>query len=259
MQDCTFADHDNHAMALQGVDPASSISHCIFDNAGTDISTNVAIPIMFCAFAHSSFPGKGNLSMTDPRLDRPYCKLLPASPCIDAGDPAGTLGQTDYEGDARRQGSAADIGADEYVPSGSVHVFGARGQGEQGMMPAIGTANGTLRIGETLRVHLSGCRDRLWRPAFGAVLVLGFDEGDVTLPRSLWWAGAPGSMIWCEPETVVVIAAPLFDGAASASVGIPNVPALVGETMTLQWFAGKADANAAGLVSSDGLRATIGQ
>lgn len=60
-------------------------------------------------------PGTHDIS-ADPLLVDPVngnIHLTPGSPCIDAGDPA-NYPATDFEGDLRPQGSAPDIGADEY-------------------------------------------------------------------------------------------------------------------------------------------------
>lgn len=59
-----------------------------------------------------SVAGTGNIA-GDPQFENELSfRLRPTSPCIDAGDP-GSSNDVDLEGDARPQGSAPDIGADE--------------------------------------------------------------------------------------------------------------------------------------------------
>jgi hypothetical protein len=53
--------------------------------------------------------------LTDPTAGNVH--LQADSPCIDAGDPA-YVPATDFEGDARPQGPAGDMGADEFVGAG---------------------------------------------------------------------------------------------------------------------------------------------
>lgn len=76
-----------------------------------------------------NFTNAGSLNNTDPKLG-PLADnggptltlaLLPGSPAIDAGDTA-TAPSTDQRGQARPIGSAADIGAFEYVPSPQLSV-----------------------------------------------------------------------------------------------------------------------------------------
>lgn len=67
----------------------------------------------------SCTPGPSDIS-EDPRFVNPGSgdyHLEPDSPCIDAGDSAAPgIPDTDYDGDDRIIGAAADIGADEYNP-----------------------------------------------------------------------------------------------------------------------------------------------
>jgi hypothetical protein len=74
-----------------------------------------------CRFAFSNVQGlaplaDGNID-ADPlfvNVSEGDFHLLPDSPCIDAADPASTV-DVDIDGDARPQGAAADMGADEVV------------------------------------------------------------------------------------------------------------------------------------------------
>jgi hypothetical protein len=141
--------------------------------------------------AEPAHPGIGNL-FTNPLLIRPLYKLSPFSPCLDRGDPAATLPATDYEGDARASISRVngnahpDLGADEYVLSGSARKYGLIGFGYFNFFPEIGSANSRVVIGEVLNVELTNAVLRVFgTPARDAFLAMGFRDDAAGLPFDL--------------------------------------------------------------------------
>ncbi len=98
----------NMEAGVYGEDSAPALSHnCLFWNMEGDY-TGVA-------------PGTGDF-VEDPMLDLTSSgspKLLPGSPCIDAGDNAAAAQVLkDFDGDARVRAGRVDIGADETRPFG---------------------------------------------------------------------------------------------------------------------------------------------
>ena len=246
----TVADNGTFGIALGAVDPASRIDHCVFDNPGPAIVAATPIPVTWSCFANQTVAGVGNQN-ADPRLVRPYFKLAPSSPCRDAGDPSASLGPTDYEGDARVVGTASDVGADEYTPAGTVRPFGLRGLGRGGMSPSIASPNATAPIGGSLAIDLAGAA-----PGTAALLFMGTGERAVPL-RDLEVLGAPGSFVWIDPLGALTLA-PVGGGTAQFVLGLPANASLIGGVATFQWLVFAPGANAAGLVTTQGMRATIG-
>ena len=68
--------------------------------------------------------------------------------------------------------------------------------------------------------------------------------------------GLSGSLLWNDFVTTFPIQTVTAAGTASYTTAIPNNQALVGLTSTYQWFALMPGGD---IVSSNGLRATIGQ
>lgn len=228
------------------------------------LAANVHFTIDHSCLQSSSWPGIGNLNLTDPQLVRPYYKLARTSPCIDAGVQYGTSPTTDYEGDPRmaigtQNGQAMrDIGADEYVYAGSAHPYGVGGFGVFNVFPRISSPNQTMRIGQPLQVDLTGAI----MPTFAVtadygILTLGWTEDSGALPFDLAQYGMAGSYLWNEPFAFFPLTPVTAAGTASLSHTIPNTPLLVGMTFTHQWFA--LMPGVYGVIGSDGLRVTVGQ
>lgn len=212
----------------------------------------------------SSWPGNGNLSLVDPQLLRPSYKLAPSSPCIDAGALAYNSPATDYEGDPRGAvgvlgGSPTpDIGADEYVYAGSAHPYGTGGFGPFNIFPHISVALPDVRIGMPVQVELSGAIMPVYGVAANyALLSLGWADDPGALPFDLVAYGLSGSYLWNEPFAIFPLQAVTGSGTASLTHTIPNIPYLVGQPLTHQWFALMPAQY--GIVASEGLRLTVGQ
>lgn len=262
---CTVADN-GRGVALAYFAAGSSVDHCIFSGNTIDLIAPAGATPTYSCFESSSWPGAGNLNHTNPQLLRPTYKLGPGSPCIDKGDVSAALPATDYEGDPRfsvgRVGGLPlpDLGADEYVLAGSVHAFGTRGFGLFRFLPRIASPNATARIGESLRIDLLDARLPVsGTPASAAVLTLGLRDDHGFLPLELSAYGAPGSLLW---NDLLVTIGPLTvtpAGTATFAFPIPPLGALVGTPATFQWFAALGGVNAAGAVTTDGLRVTIGR
>lgn len=241
----TVADNGAFGMLVGNIDPTSTISHCIFDNAGPAYATASALTVDHCCFRSQSVPGVGNLN-ANPQLFRPYYKLPPGSPCVDAGDPVAVLAATDYEGDPRVIGAAPDIGADEYSPAGTAATYGLAGLGAGGQSPEIAVSAASVPLGAPLTIDIIGGGPQV------SLLMVGIDEGSSSFPRELESYGAPGSFVWIEPLLVHAVA------SQSAQFHVPNAAWLTGWGLTFQWIALWPGANAAGVVTTQGLRVTIG-
>ena len=244
---------------------AAQIDDTIFAGNTQDVqlAANVSLSVDHSCFQASSWPGVGNLNLTDPLLVRPFYKLAPTSPCIDAGANSGQV-TTDYEGDPRAsvsvQGGQAlpDIGADEYVYAGSARPYGVGGFGPFNIFPEISSPNASVRIGQPLQVDLTGAIMPVFQVyAFTALLSLGFTESPGALPFDLAPLGMPGSYLWNDAAAFFAPATVDSSGAATITWTLPNSTPLVGTTFTHQWFA--VMPNPWGIISSDGLRVTVGQ
>jgi hypothetical protein len=241
----------------------TTLTHCILDGNATNIAGTATVT--YTCLQGSTHPGIGNL-FTNPLLIRPLYKLSPFSPCLDRGDPAAALPATDYEGDARASISRVngnahpDLGADEYVLSGSARKYGLIGFGYFNFFPEIGSANSRVVIGEVLNVELTNAVLRVFgTPARDAFLAMGFRDDAAGLPFDLSVINAPGSLLWNDLVAVLGLFPVSAQGTASVPLFIPAVPLLVGHTFTFQWFAHQRSANQISIVATDGLRVTIGQ
>jgi hypothetical protein len=256
----TFADNRGAALQVTGfVPPQAVLDHCIFSENQDDVSGPATIT--WSAFKDRSYPGHGNLQV-DPQLIRPSYKLAPTSPCIDAGNAALPLAATDYEGDPRvvrgPKGLLPDLGADEFVPSGSAHTYGVGGFGRHGFVPAIATPNTEFVIGTTLQVALQDALDDQGRAADFAALMVGATETSGLLPFELEPYGAPASFLWQDVLAVDSLVPVATNGTAGRTLAIPAEPQLVGRVTTFQWAVMKPGANPLGLVTTQGLRVTFG-
>lgn len=228
------------------------------------LAANVTLGVDHTCLENIARPGTGNLNFTAPQLDRPFYKLAPTSPCIDAGAGGATSPVLDYEGDPRASQSTAsgpllpDLGADEVVWTGSARRYGTGGRGRYGIAPRIGTQIGIVQIGSTLQVQLSGAiaLDPT-TPANGALLVLGWRDDPGTRPFDLAAFGMLGSYLWNDHIGTYPMQSVATNGTAAYGVAIPNQLALAGRTFTGQWFA--LFPAQLGVVGSDGLRVTIGR
>ena len=77
------------------------------------------------------------------------------------------------------------------------------------------------------------------------------------MPFDLAPFGITGSYLWNEFVAAFALQTVNPNGTASVSYALPNLPGLVGMSFTQQWFVLLPDPY--GVVSSDGLRVTIGQ
>lgn len=243
---------------------STNLDHCIFAGNSTNVSGTAAIT--YSCFQNISYPGVGNLNQTDPRLLRPLYKLAASSPCIDAGNPAASLPATDYEGDPRASvgrfnGNALpDLGADEFVWSGSARKYGVPGFGYFDFFPEIGSSSTTVAIGGHFAIDLSGAILPVFgNPANYAILTFGARDDSGALPYDLTFLGAAGSLLWNDLHATLGVFPVTPSGTASVTVAIPNEPVLAGQTFTFQWFAYQRSANAVAPIASDGLRVTIGR
>ena len=261
LRSATLADNGT---GLDVVATATTCDHLVFSGNTTDASG--APPLTYSCFHGSTHPGIGNLNLTDPQLRRPFYKLAPSSPCIDVGNVAAALPATDYEGDPRAAVSKVggqprpDLGADEYVLTGSVRKYGTAGFGYLNFFPEIDSPSTQAIIGGAVRVDLSGAILPVFNvPANGALLTLGLRDDAGMLPRELGPYGAPGSLVWNDIAAVLGTFPVSPTGTAAVTVPIPPLGALIGETFTFQWYALIPAANAVGVATSDGLRVTIGR
>ncbi|MEY4674811.1 MAG: Right handed beta helix region [Planctomycetota bacterium] len=243
--------------------PSSAFDHMVFGGNTFDATTAGGTIFNHSCFQGSTQLGAGNLNLTNPQLVRPYYKLAPASPCRDVGNVAYALPATDHEGDPRSSVSAAggqplpDLGADEYVQTGSIRRYGTGGFGLFNVFPRISSPNTTVLPGGSVAVNLEGAI----MPVFGvratwALLSFGWTDSSNPLPFDLAQFGQPGSYLWNEFATSFPLQPVSTTGTASYTQSIPAVASLAGLTFTYQWFA--LMPGQYGIISSDGLRATVG-
>jgi hypothetical protein len=138
--------------AVGGTNNTLDFVNCILWGNGTTEVTSVTsgstVPVVNINYSTVSggYAGTSNLSV-DPKLANVMsgnARLLPGSPCIDAGDSAhAALPLKDFEGDPRQVGAAVDIGADERVPT-SVLVYADR---ESIPVSSPGTTTITIEAG----------------------------------------------------------------------------------------------------------------
>jgi Right handed beta helix region len=260
---------------------SGTFQHLIFDRIGINVVKAVTVnypSISYSCFEGAAYsgPGTNNLQNVNPQLDystlatsgRASYKLLPNSPCIDSGNPIASLPAFDYENDPRpSQGLTGalppyrmDIGADEFVYSGSARTYGARGFGTYNVFPRISSPNSTVQIGGSVQIDLS----EAWMPVFldpahFAFLLFGWADSNGTLPFDLFSLGFQCGYVWTDAAATVGFAPQLPLGTASRTIAIPNNAALFGVTFTSQWLVGWIPGSPYQPVSSNGLRVTIGR
>lgn len=264
LRSTTIADCNLGLYVTGTLGTGSALDHLVFGANATDAFVSPGTAITYSCFQGMSFAGVGNLSLTDPQLIRPYYKLQPSSPCVDAGNAAQTLPPTDYEGDPRASISVLaglpvpDIGADEYVLAGSARVYGTGGFGLYNAFPRISAAGPNAQIGQAVQIGLDGALMLgLNQPASMAILSVGFRDDSGPLPVDLAAFGLKGSYLWNESTTAFPLQAVSPTGTATQTQNLPFAPSLISLVLTYQWFALMPATN--GIVSSDALRVTIGQ
>jgi hypothetical protein len=127
-------------------------------------------------------------------------------------------------------------------------TFGAGCTGANQLQPAIGNV-GVPRLGRSFTVTLEhGPANAL------TSLLLGFDA--MVLPLDT--EGMTGCTLYVRPLASVLYLTSAT-GSAAHQLPIPNVPALIGEQLCLQWMLADAAANPRGITMSDLARATPGR
>lgn len=249
----TIARNGGTGLRVINAASTSSFDHCVASDNSTEVSGTLALT--WSVLKGMSYTGVGNLQ-ADPLLALPSYKLTASSPCVDAGSVFASLPAFDYEGDARivtgPRGAVPDIGADEFVPEGSVHVYGTPGFVAPSYRPRIGSANRTVRVGADLQVSLRGAVAADGRRADAAVLIVGFRD------RFRAALGVDStSILWTDPSAILPPSAVDTLGRSSQTVRIPDAPVWVGLTFATQWIVVAASIPP-GLTTTDALRATIG-
>lgn len=195
-------------------------SSVFYDNAPFTIVDNSGLVRIERSNIEGGWPGAGNID-ADPRFVDPAngdYRLLPGSPCIDAGDNRAVVGGTDLARNPRRVddpgmpnagiglGAIVDMGAYEFqgVSSGFITVHPRPGlAGRSNQLQAAGAAPGE-------RVYF----------------VYGFSSGATGVP------GCPGLTIGIANAQIAAQATADSDGNASAIIPVPNAAA--GRTILLQ-------------------------
>jgi hypothetical protein len=242
-----------------------TLEHLLFAGNTTHVSLLPGIGVTYSCFEKGGLAGQGNVFPNDAGLLRPSYHLAPHSPCIDAGNVAAALPATDYEGDPRSSISKTggqplpDLGADEHLLAGSVHAYGVPGFGRLKFFPEIASPTTSPRIGQTLSVDLKNAKNEFGTRAAAAGLFLAMREAPSPLPFDLHDVGAGGSYLWCDLAFGLTTVGVDANGGASLSFGIPGMSELVGQTVLFQWLLAMRDANAIGLVTTQGLRVTFGR
>lgn len=132
--------------------------------------------------------------------------------------------------------------------------FGSGCQGSAGT-PALSPRNGTLPwIGGVFGIEVTNvpANQPVW-------LMLGESNtqwGPAGLPFSLAGLSMPTCELSVSPDISVALV--VGNGVASGLLGIPNVPAILGQSVYLQAFVTDPGANPIGLTTSDGGQLTFG-
>lgn len=249
----TFAD-STLALDLNTLNPMSRALHSVFNGNTTDIGSPTAFLCIGCLTDNATLSGSSNTVSTDASLLRPSYKLWRGSPCIDAGG-SSIPPTTDYEGDPRPSPSVVggpalvDIGADEFVATGSLQSYGITATGPSASRPRIHSTDTTASIGGTFRVELSGASTQ----GAAAVLAIGATEPSPPQPFDLTGIGIGGTL-WVTPE---IFSTPIAVNATGSAVYVQHVPDLdflVSLPLHYQWLVASLD----GWTTSDGLRVTLG-
>jgi formylglycine-generating enzyme required for sulfatase activity len=247
--------------------PGSSGSYLALGGNTTDVQGASLPPFTFCCFGGTTQPGVGNLNLVNAQFDRPFYKLLPSSPCIDAGSFDAVSGGTDYEGDSRTLCRVTggpgrrDLGADEWSGPGSARPYGNVGFEKYNVFPRISSSTVVLRSPsiQPLEVALRDAVQPVFgTPGAGAVLFFGFEDINRSLPFDLAPLGWPGSYVQLDPATSMGFFGITQTGpqAGSTVASIPIAPGLAGVSVTMQWFVLMPPPS--NVVASDGLRVTVG-
>ncbi len=226
---------DNHtALAVPEVGPSSADS-ILFSGNLTDVVATPALTVSHSLTDRPTLPGTNNQVLTDAQLLRPSYQLAPTSPCI---DPVGS-----------------DIGADQFVPAGSLRPYGTPGTSPLGATQRIGSPDTTAPVGSTFTVSLSAALPAgIPPPPAQAILALGFAEPAPPLPFDLAIAGIAG-VLWVDPLIFELPIAGSAAGTAAIQQTIPDFTWLAGLPVFYQWL---VVSPLDGMVTSDGLRVTFG-
>lgn len=137
---------------------------------------------------------------------------------------------------------------------GHFEIFGTGCTGSNRLRPELGFF-GTPTIGQSTVLMLERAL-----ASSNAWLTIGASNtmwGSVTLPYDMAGIGAAGCLVLCSPD--IALGTPVdVTGQANLPVGIPNVPAFVGQPFFTQWLVYDPTANGLQLVVSNGGKGKIG-
>ena len=125
LKNCTFVGNTSINGFALDLDENNSITlkNCIlWENSPKQISNSETVNVSY-SNVQGSFDGEGNIN-NDPLFVDPSngnYRLLSNSPCVNAGDPNSPIGQyeTDLDGNPRLVDGRVDMGAYEFIGTGS--------------------------------------------------------------------------------------------------------------------------------------------
>lgn|GEM_PF-2191541 len=259
LQFATLASNGASGLKVSPLPTLPSVDHCVLGgNKGKQLDAPGSIKVSYTCTQGQNFAGKGNINK-DPKLDGTTFKLLPNSPCIDAGRQI--VKGTDYEGDPRtlkgKQSTLPDLGADEFSPTGSGRPYGPRGIGWKAVHPVLSSPTpNNFVLGGTSTIQLSGAKELGGTPSVASALWLGASE--FPFGADLTGFGARGSSN--------LLLNPLFagifpvdkNGRTQIRFKIPMMSSLLGLSFFIQMAAIHPGVNPGSYVTSNGLRITLG-
>lgn len=255
---CTIADQVDVGLRASAAIAKLRVTHSIFDkNRGGALNAPTTALVDHCCFDRGMVTGAFNFE-SDPRLQRPFYVLGPASPCRDKGDKAAAAQLFDFEGDARDADAGPDLGADEALASGGAYAYGLPGVGAHAFRPTIRGNRSGLGIGQEVRIEVENAIDALQRSASGGIVFIGWREVPSGGPLEFGPLGAPTCMLQTSLDASVWPITIDAAGKGALTFRLPSEAQLRGGVFTAQALVARDGVNSAGWVLTQGLRLRIG-